>query len=227
MKLKSLVLSAAAAVIVPVAGLAVPAMASSPGQIGGGDIYQIKNLSQNTKYSNTASASTCEELEYSLTLHNPGYGSINNVVAAATLPASASTSNTSNATVTYTDGIGSPVKASATVNLNPALGVSYESGSTRLFDGNGNVVKTLPDGITSGGVNVGSLNGSTTEYVNFKAKTSCKELPPPPTPPTTPPAAPTTLVNTGPGSDAAIFAVVTVAGALGYRLYLSRRLSRQ
>ncbi len=51
----------------------------------------------------------------------------------------------------------------------------------------------------------------------------------PTTPPTTPatPAAPTTLVNTGPGSDAAIFAIVTVAGTIGYRLYLGRRLSRQ
>lgn len=73
--------------------------------------------------------------------------------------------------------------------------------------------------------------------VTFKVKVSMPTTPPPPTPPkppvtppTTPPttpAAPTSLVNTGPGSDAAIFAAVTVAGTIGYRLYLSRRLSRQ
>lgn len=237
MKVRALALGAAAAVIVPVAGLVADVSASSPGQIGGGDIYKIKNLSQNTKYSTQATAGQCEELEYSLTLHNPGYGTISNVLVKATLPAGASTSNTSNATVTYTDGIGSPVNASATVSLNPALGVDYENGTAKLFDGNGNVIRSLPDGVINGGVNIGSLAGSTTEYVNFKAKTSCKQLPPPPTPPpvtppstppTTPPQTPpTTLVNTGPGDVIGIFSAVSVAGALGYRIYLSRRLARQ
>jgi hypothetical protein len=242
MKVKTLILSTAAAVIMPAAGLTVPAMASSPGQIGGGDIYKIKNLTQNTKYSTQASANACDELEYSLTLHNPGYGQITNVITKATLPAGASTSNTSNATITYSDGIGSPVNASATVNLTTAQSISYENGTAKLFDGSGNVIKALPDGITSGGVNIGSLNGSTTEYVNFKAKVncptppSCKTTPslcppstPPKTPPSTPPAQtpPTTLVNTGPGDVIGIFSAVTIAGALGYRLYLSRRLARQ
>ncbi|MEO8785071.1 MAG: hypothetical protein ABI221_01990 [Candidatus Saccharimonadales bacterium] len=45
-------------------------------------------------------------------------------------------------------------------------------------------------------------------------------------PPVTP-ATPTTLVNTGPGDVAAIFAVTTLAGAMAYRLYMARRLSRQ
>ncbi|MDB5171134.1 MAG: exported protein of unknown function [Candidatus Saccharibacteria bacterium] len=39
------------------------------------------------------------------------------------------------------------------------------------------------------------------------------------------PTAPTQLVNTGPGSVAAIFAVVTALGAVVYRWYLGRRLS--
>lgn len=42
-------------------------------------------------------------------------------------------------------------------------------------------------------------------------------------PPTTPP---TTLVNTGPGQVAALFAAVAVLGAFAHRLFLSRRLSR-
>lgn len=69
--------------------------------------------------------------------------------------------------------------------------------------------------------------------VTFKVKVSMPNIPPPPrppvTPPTTPPTtpAPTQLVNTGPGSDAAIFLAATVIGTLGYRRYISRRLSRQ
>jgi uncharacterized repeat protein (TIGR01451 family) len=41
------------------------------------------------------------------------------------------------------------------------------------------------------------------------------------------PATPTALVNTGPGDVAAIFAAATVAGAVAYRVYMTRRLSRQ
>lgn len=45
------------------------------------------------------------------------------------------------------------------------------------------------------------------------------------TPPT--PSTPTTLVNTGPGSIAGIFAVTSLIGAMAYRVFLARRLSRQ
>lgn len=39
-------------------------------------------------------------------------------------------------------------------------------------------------------------------------------------------AAPTTLVNTGPGETAAMFAAVTILGTIGYRTLLSRRLGQ-
>lgn len=249
MKLKSLVLTAAAAAIVPVAAVVGPTLADSPGQIGGGDIYSVKNLTQNTQYSNQTTANACDEVQYSVRLHNPDYSTVNNIVVKATVPAGASTTNTSDLTITYTDGIGSPVRASAIVNLTSAQSVSYESGTAVLYDGSGNVIRSLPDGITDSGVNVGSLPGSTTEFVNFKAKVNCPTpecktncTPPPvckvnctPTHPTTPPTTtstttstpPTTLVNTGPGDVIGAFSAVTVAGALGYRLYLGRRLARQ
>jgi uncharacterized repeat protein (TIGR01451 family) len=53
--------------------------------------------------------------------------------------------------------------------------------------------------------------------------------PPPNTPPNTPtaPGQPTSLVNTGPGSVAAIFTAATILGAAAYRRMLSHRLSRQ
>lgn len=209
-----------------------PVTADSPGQIGGGDIYRIKNLTQNVDYTDPASAKACDELEYKIRLHNSRYDSVSNIVVSATAPVN----GISTATATYQGGVASSVSDTATLNLTSAQSVSYESGTTQLLDGDNNIVKSLPDGVTQSGVNIGSLNGSTVEFVQFKAKVNCPTPPKPPvTPPTTPqtpvtpatPAAPTTLVNTGPGSVAGIFAAVTVAGAFAYRWMLGRRLSRQ
>lgn len=230
MKLKSLIAGAATAVIVPVVSLAGPALASSPGQIDGGDIYRIKNLTQNSDYNTTASATCNDELQYKVRLHNSGFGSVDNVTAKATLPSAGGTSTMS---VNYeSTGPENSVSGSATLNLSKGT-VSYESGSSQLFDKDNNLIKSLPDGVTNGGVNIGSINGSTAESIAFKAKVTCPTTPvTPPSTPSTPstPAAPTTtttLVNTGPGDVIGAFSAATVAGALGYRLYLSRRLSRQ
>ncbi|HVV66852.1 MAG TPA: hypothetical protein VHB72_02130 [Candidatus Saccharimonadales bacterium] len=77
------------------------------------------------------------------------------------------------------------------------------------------------------------------EVTSGGAGTACAEQvtftpnqPPTVTPPTPPTGAsgspaPTSLVNTGPGSTLAAFAVATIAGTLAYRRFLSRRLSRQ
>lgn len=59
-----------------------------------------------------------------------------------------------------------------------------------------------------------------------KCATAVSFTTPPTTPPTTP-GTPTTLVNTGAGDVAGIFAATTIAGAIGYRLMLGRRLGRQ
>src|SRR5665213_1398500 len=61
------------------------------------------------------------------------------------------------------------------------------------------------------------------KQVTFSSNTPPKVTPPPSTPVT--PAAPTSLVNTGPGSVAGLFAAATAIGMLGYRKMLSRRLS--
>lgn len=233
-KSKSLILGAATAVIVPVASLSGQVLASSPGQIDGGDIYRVKNVTQNSAFAASATAGKCEEVQYKVLLHNSGFGSVNNVIAKATLPSSGGTSTM---TVNYdSDGPEHSVSGTASVSLTSAKTIAYEAGSSQVLDGDGKLIKSLPDGITSGGVNTGTLNGSTAEFVTFKAKTDCPTPPTPPTPPKPPvtppatpstPAAPTTLVNTGPGSDAAIFVAAVIAGTFGYRKYLSRRLSRQ
>jgi hypothetical protein len=170
---------AASVVILALAAFASsPAMADGLGQVGGGPIYRIKNITQNVDYTNPASANACDELEYSVRLHNPGYGSISDLNVTMTLPSATGTSNTSTMTATYQGGAVSSTTATATVDLTSAQSISYVSGSTQLLDVNGNVVKSLPDGVTQSGINLGDLNGSTTEYVNFEAKVNCPVTPP-------------------------------------------------
>jgi uncharacterized repeat protein (TIGR01451 family) len=241
MKVKSLIAGVATAVIVPVAGFAGPALASSPGQIDSGTIYRVKNITKNSDFAASASATCGDEVQFKALLHNSGFGSVDNVTVKATLPSGGGTSALD---VTYdSNGPENSVSASATLNVSSGS-ASYVSGSSQLLDEDSKIIKSLPDGITNGGVNTGTLNGSTSEFVTFKAKVTCETKPdcktnpklcpppvtPPETPPSTPPttpAAPTKLVNTGPGDVAAAFAVATAAGAMGYRLYLSRRLARQ
>ena len=210
--------------------LAPMASADGTGQIEGGNIYLIKNLTQNTAYSNSASANACDELEYSIRLHNSGFTAVNDINVAVTLAGGASTSNASTMTATYTNGVVPSTSATATVSLSTAQSISYESGTTKLYDGQDNLIKTLPDTVTGQGVNVGDIDGSTTEFLNFKAKVNCPTPPPTPTPTPTPTPstpAPTVLVNTGAGSVIGLFAATSVAGAAAYRWILGRRLSRQ
>lgn len=212
---------------------AVPAIADSPGQLEGGSIvYQVKNATQNGSYGSSATATTCnDEVKYSVRLHNTEFGKISSIVVKATLPATSP--SVSNMTASGTNSANSTVSTSGsvTVTLGTNQSLAYEAGSTALYDGNAQLIKALPDGITTdNGVNAGDLNGSTTEFVTFKAKVNCPTPPvtPPVTPPTTPTQPkPTTLVNTGAGDVAGLFAVVAVAGAFAHRLFVSRRLSRQ
>jgi len=246
---------AAGLVAVPVLAISATAIADSPGQLqGGANTYLVKNVTQSGSYATTATAGACEELKYSVELHNTEFGKLSNINVTATLPSAAGTSVVSNATATATNSAGTAVNTtgSTTVTLSSSQTVSYEAGSTALYDGSANLIKALPDGITAGGVNAGDLNGSTTEFVTFKVKVNC----PPTTPPTqiqvcdlttkkvitinesdfnaskhskdltkcATPAAPTKLVNTGPGQVAGLFAAVTVAAAAARSLFVARRV---
>ena len=150
-----------------------PAGAFSIGQIEAGNIYRISNLTQNVGYANPASANACDEVEYSAELHNPDYATLNNVEVTVTLPSVAGTTNTSTLTTYAANGSPTTTTASATLNISSSQTVSYESGTTQLLNSTGGVLANLPDGITQGGINIGSLPGSTTVFVNFKAKVSC------------------------------------------------------
>lgn len=78
-----------------------------------------------------------------------------------------------------------------------------------------------------GRVNVKYADGRT----EWKTATDCAKQvtfkPDTPVVPVTPvtPTTPTTLVATGPGDIAAIFAAISIAGGVAYRVYLSRRLN--
>ncbi len=234
---------AAGLAIIPVLVFSGSAFATNqnPGQIEQGDIYRVKNITTNSSFADNITATCGDTVEYRVRIHNGGPATLTNVNVAATLNGASSTSHGSQVSLTADNNLhNATVTANSGVNTSAATTASYVSGSTQLLNysttpGGESVLRNLPDGILSNGVNIGNIGPLTTdtEEVQFQAKLSCPTPPKPPvTPPATPgtpgaPAAPTALVNTGPGSDAAIFVIAMIAGTFGYRRYLSRRLSRQ
>jgi hypothetical protein len=187
---------------------ALPALADSTGQIEGGNIYQIENLTQKTNFANPASANSCDLLEYSARLHNIAYDEINNLNVTVSLPAAAGTSNTSTITTSASNAFPTTTSATTTLNLTSSQTVSYVSGTTELLDSNGNLITKLPDGITGSGVNVGNIDGSTTEYINFEAKVSCPSQP-------TQPSYSCNLLNVSTTADRQVNANVQYSAANG------------
>ncbi|MBX4201461.1 PKD domain-containing protein [Candidatus Saccharibacteria bacterium] len=157
----------AALAVLPVLAVASPVLADSPGQLtGGSNTFMVKNLTQSGAYANSISATCNEEVQYSVRLHNAAYGGLTNIVVKANIMSG-------NMTAVPAEGASQGTTGTATVSLPSNGSIAYVSGSSILHDVNGNVIKTLPDGITTAGVNVGNLPGSTTEFVNFKAKVAC------------------------------------------------------
>jgi LPXTG-motif cell wall-anchored protein len=226
-KIAALASGVFAAAIVSISVL--PVFADSPPQLGGGpDVYVVKDLTSGGNYANITNSSACHELKYSVRLHNTSFGGFTNVHVSVNLPAGATTHNVSTMTATTNVGGHSGTTGTATVELSSAQSISMENGTTVLYDANGNVIRTLPDSVTSSGVDIGALNGSTTEFVQFKARVSCPSPTPTPTPPPTPTPTPTpvatTLPNTGAGGVIGLFAGATVLAAAGH--YIVRRTRR-
>lgn len=244
---------AALALLVPVVALSGnPAFAASPGQLAGGDNYVVKNLTQGGGYADSVNATCNDEVQFSMQLSNTHFGALDNVTLTATLP---SNGGTSTATATTDLGGTSGTSDTASVVLGANQTISYKAGSTVLYDGNGNVIRSLGDGVTNGGVNIGTIDGSTTEFVNFKAKVDCETTtidvcpnipgdqtevpagkvkddkgncvePKTPTVTTKTTHTPAALPSTGP---AEILSGVTGASALGYGVqrYIASRRNRQ
>lgn len=202
--------------------------AASAGQLAGGDNYVVKNVTKGGAYANSVSATCNEEVKFSMQLSNTQFGALENVKLSATLP---STGGTSTATATTALGGATGTTDTASVTLGANQTIAYEAGSTVLYDDSGNVIRTLGDGVTAGGVDLGTIEGSTTKFVNFKAKVNCAEKPvctvncTPETPktPETPGVTPTAIASTGP---AEIISGLFGTSALGYgvqRYVASRR----
>jgi hypothetical protein len=212
---------AAALAVVPVIALSGTAIAGSPGQLGGGDNYTVKNLTQKGSYGNNISATCKDEVQYSMELSNTEFGALNNVTLKVSLP---SNGGVSTATATTDLGGTSGASDSATLNLGSGQTQALVNGSTTLFDDQGHAIKTLPDTIATSGVNIGTLKGSTIEFVNFKAKVNCPTPTPTPTPtpaptptPTPAPAkTPEVLPNTGAGDVLGAFAGASAAGTAAH-----------
>ena len=172
---------AVALATLPVLVIAAPAYAITTGQIEGGNIYRIKNLTKGTDFADPASADACNELMYKVRLHNPGPGALSNVIVKATLPATAATSHTSTVTVSATNADPSSTSDTAVVNLSSSQSLSYVSGSTQLLNSSNGFLQNLSDGITGSGVNIGNLGVSIEQirFVQFKVKVSCPEQPKP------------------------------------------------
>lgn len=197
------------------------ALAASEGQIEGGNIYRVKNVTKNTDFTDPVKADACDVLQYWIRIHNPGPGFLTDVKVKATFPSGSASNHTSTMTASAVNADPASTSDTATVNLSSSQSLSYQSGSTQLLDASGNPIKTLPDGIVGSGVSIGNVGVSLGEkrFILFKAKISC-----PTTPTPTPPVkgVTTELPNTGVGNVIGLFAGASALGATGH--YIVRRI---
>lgn len=229
--MKKLVLVAAALAAAPSLAFTAPVLADSPGSLASGpDLYQVRNVTKNGGYASSASATCGDVVKYSIKLANSEYGLLTNVTVKAPL------SGAMTATATNAANQQTSVSGNVTVNVEKGK-LAYVAGSTQNLDVNGGLIKTLPDGITTSGVNKGNLNGSTREFVQFQAKVVCETQPTPETPvtpvtPTNPEkpqtlgtAAPAVIAATGPASTiATMTGLSALAAGIGYFAQRRRNL---
>jgi LPXTG-motif cell wall-anchored protein len=165
--------SLAALVMLPVLSIMFSVTAAAaPGQLAGGsNLYKVRNVTQNGTYSSSISAVCSDTVKYSVEVSNSQYGALTDVTVKADLASGAinvSAKNDASATVTSNGNV--------TVSTNGGT-LQYVAGSTQLYSINGQLIKTLSDGVATGGVNAGDLGGSTREFVQFQAKVNCVEQP--------------------------------------------------
>jgi uncharacterized repeat protein (TIGR01451 family) len=203
--------TAIAALMVPFVFAASPALAADEGQIEGGSFYFVKNLTQNSSWGQTASATAGDTLVYRVRVHNFGPSNVVNVNVKATLPSGTGTF-TSTATASSINSNPGSVNSNVTTVTAPNT-LSYISGSTVLLDANGVQVQTLPDGVLASGVNIGTVEVclDKTRYVQFQVKVAAPAVA------AVTPAKAQPLAKTGPAENAALVASLLAALGYGYR----------
>lgn len=210
--MKKLALFAAAIAVAPSLAFASPVFADSPGQLSNSpDFYKVKNETKGGAYGSTANATCGDVVKYSVMIANSEFGLLSNVNVKTTLNGAT--------TVSATNAANQPTSVSGNVSVTVDKGtLTYVAGSTKNLKSDGTFIKNLADGITTSGVNKGTLNGSTAEFVQFQAKVDC------PTTPATPvtPAAPAKIAATGPADAVAtMLGLSALAAGIGY--FVQRR----
>ena len=140
------------AALVLFAGVALAA-----GQIEGGNIYRVRNVSTNGSFTDPATGTCNNTFQFRVRVHNPGPDPLANVNVMATLPSTTSASHSSQVTISSSDANPTSVKDTAGITLDQAAKLNYIGGSTQLLDPNGTVLSTLPDTILISGVNIGKV----------------------------------------------------------------------
>jgi uncharacterized repeat protein (TIGR01451 family) len=214
--LRAIRLATAALLVVPALAFtaSVQAQSSDEGQIEGGNIYRIKNVTKNVDFTDPANADACDVVQYKVRIHNPGPSPLTDVRVRATLPGGVANSHISTVTVSAINANPRSTSDTATLNLSSAQSLSYETGSTQLLGANGEFMRTLPDGITQGGVGIGNVGVSINEkrFVQFKVKVSCPEVP-------QPQVKGKVLPVTGPASVAGLFVGASALAGVGHYVY--------
>lgn len=201
--------------------------------------FYTANQTGVANYTHSLAVTDNEEVTLRIYYHNDAAANLNlvamNSTVKMTLPTTASTDQSSVAYISATNA--NPTSVWDTIHLTASkpFTVEYEAGSAKLYNKVFNGA-SLSDSIVTTGAPIGynEIDGKVpgclnfSGYVTIKVRVHIPTTPPPPTPPSTPPStptppAPTQLVNTGPGSDVAIFVGATVAGTFGYRWFLSRK----
>ena len=160
---------------------AIPTYALASGKIEFGDIYRARNITTNGDFTDSATATCGQTVQFRVRVHNPGPDPLENVnVKAAPLLSEEATSFTSSVTINASNlGDQEAVTDTASVNLDKAGKITYVPGSTELLSDTGSFMQSLGDGIFTSGVDIGSVGVSTAQkrFVQFKAVINCNEEP--------------------------------------------------
>lgn len=169
--------AAVAAFAVPAIVLgSTPVMAAEAGQIEGGDIYRVKNVTKNAAFTDPANATCGETVQFRVRIHNPGPDALTGVTASATLDTTEGVSHSSKMTISAANANPQSTSDTAGVNTDKATKVAYIAGSTQLLDASGAVMQNLSDGIVGSSVAIPNGVGVSTEqkrFVQFSAKVDC------------------------------------------------------
>jgi len=147
------------------------------------DLYKIANRTNSATWGASATADPGQTLSFLVHIHNNVLETTaNNIRVQAVISSGEVTSYTSTAHVQADNA--SPISGTTSYTFSSPASLEYIPGSTVLYNHFNQVEKNLPDGITTGGVNLGlNLQGcwEYEKWVIFQAKVVAKENPKNPT----------------------------------------------